>query len=45
MYIETEKDIVLNLVKSEDKNKVMESITTEVGMKTKGNGVFFSSSR
>ena len=37
--IEPEKDIVLNIVSEKDKNKVMESITKEVGIKTRGRGV------
>lgn len=37
--IEPEKDIVLNIVTDKDKNKVMESITKEVGIKTRGKGV------
>lgn len=40
--IEPEKDIVLNIVSSEDKTKVMEEITKEVGIKTKGKGVCLS---
>lgn len=40
--IEPEKDIVLNLVNSKDKNKIMESITTEAGIKTDGRGVCLS---
>ena len=37
--IEPEKDIVLNIVKEEDKTRVMEEITREVGIKTPGKGV------
>ena len=40
--IEPEKDIVLNIVSEKDKNKVMEAITKEVGIKTRGRGVCFS---
>ena len=40
--IEPEKDIVLNLVSVENKTKVMEAITKDVGIKTKGMGVCFS---
>lgn len=40
--IEPEKDIVLNIVSSEDKTRVMEEITKEVGIKTKGKGVCIS---
>jgi len=40
--IEPEKDIVLNIVSEEDKTKVMEEITKEVGIKTKGMGVCIS---
>lgn len=37
--IEPEKDIVLNIVLEKDKNKVMEEISKEVGIKTPGKGV------
>lgn len=37
--IEQEKDIVLNIVSEQDKTKVMQEITKEVGIKTKGKGV------
>ena len=37
--IEPEKDIVLNIVLEKDKNKVMEEISKEVGIKTSGKGV------
>lgn len=40
--IEPEKDIVLNIVLEKDKTKVMEAITKEVGIKTKGMGVCIS---
>ena len=40
--IEPEKDIVLNIVPTEDKTKIMEEITKEVGIKTKGMGVCMS---
>ena len=40
--IELEKDIVLNIVTDKDKNKVMEAITKEVGIKTRGKGVCIS---
>ena len=40
--IEPEKDIVLNIVTEKDKNKVMEAITKEVGIKTRGKGVCIS---
>ena len=40
--IEPEKDIVLNIVPETDKTKVMEAITKEVGIKTKGKGVCIS---
>ena len=40
--IEPEKDIVLNLVLDKDKTKVMEAISKDVGIKTKGKGVCFS---
>lgn len=40
--IEPEKDIVLNLVLDKNKTKVMEAISKDVGIKTKGKGVCFS---
>lgn len=40
--IEPEKDIVLNIVKSEDRTKVMEEITKNVGVKTEGKGICLS---
>lgn len=40
--IEPEKDIVLNIVTDKDKKKVMEEITKEVGIKTRGKGVCIS---
>ena len=40
--IEPEKEIILNLVHSKDKNKIMESITSEAGIKTDGRGVCLS---
>lgn len=40
--IEPEKDIILNIVLEKDKKKVMEAITKEVGIKTKGKGVCVS---
>lgn len=40
--IEPEKDIVLNIVSEETKTRVMEEITKEVGIKTKGMGVCIS---
>ena len=40
--IEPEKDVVLNVVSEKDKTKVMEEITKEVGIKTKGMGICFS---
>ena len=40
--IEPEKDIVLNIVLEKDKTKIMEAITKEVGIKTKGRGVCIS---
>lgn len=40
--IEPGKDIVLNLVKEEDKTKVMEEITKDVGIKTPGKGICIS---
>lgn len=40
--IEPEKDIVLNIVSDENKTKVMEEITKEAGIKTKGMGVCLS---
>ena len=40
--IEPEKDIVLNIVTDRDKKRVMEEITKEVGIKTRGKGVCIS---
>lgn len=40
--IEPEKDIVLNIVQSKDRKKVMEEITKDVGIKTDGKGVCLS---
>lgn len=40
--IETERDVVLNVVQDKDKNKVMEEISKEVGIKTPGKGVCIS---
>lgn len=40
--IEPEKEIVLNIVSNEDKTKVMEAITKEVGIKTNGKGICIS---
>ena len=40
--IEPEKDIVLILASSESKNKIMESIIRECGIKTPGGGICFS---
>lgn len=40
--IEPEKDIVLNIVSEKDKTRIMEEITKEVGIKTKGKGVCIS---
>ncbi len=40
--IEPGKDLVLNLVKEEDKTKVMEEITKDVGIKTPGKGICIS---
>lgn len=37
--IEPEKEIVLNIVVEEDKNRLMEEISKEVGIKTPGKGV------
>lgn len=37
--VEPEKDIVLNIVEAKNKNKVMEEISKEVGIKTPGKGV------
>ncbi len=37
--IEPERDIILNIVREEDKNRVMEEITKEVGIKTPGKGI------
>ena len=40
--IEQERDVILNIVEEKDKTKVMESITTEAGIKTTGRGICFS---
>lgn len=40
--IEPEKDIVLNIVSSDNKTKVMEEITKSVGIKTNGKGICLS---
>lgn len=40
--IEPEKDIVLNIVSSDNKTKVMEEITKSVGVKTDGKGICLS---
>ncbi len=40
--IEPEKDIVLNVVKNENKNSIMENISKLAGLKTEGKGVCFS---
>lgn len=40
--IEPEKEIVLNIVEESNKNKIMEEISKEVGIKTPGKGVCIS---
>ncbi len=40
--IEPEKDIVINVIKKDIKNTVMEAIVKENGLKTKGSGIVFS---
>ena len=40
--IEPEKDIVLNIVERENKTKIMEEITKNVGIKTDGKGICLS---
>ena len=40
--IEPERELVLNVVLEKDKNKVMEEISKEVGIKTPGKGVCFA---
>lgn len=40
--IEPEKDIVMIVIDKEKKKEVMESITENAGLKTKGNGIVFS---
>ena len=40
--IEEEKEIILNIVKDEDKNKFMKNISKEVGIKTEKEGICFS---
>lgn len=42
LQVEPEKDVVLNIVKKEIKNKVMESINKETGIKTDANGILLS---
>lgn len=42
LQVEPEKDVVLNIVKKEIKNKVMESINKETGIKSDANGILFS---
>lgn len=40
--IEPGREIIINVVPETDKNKVIEEITKEVGIKTKGKGICFS---
>ncbi len=40
--IEPERELVLNIVREESKNKVMEEISKDVGIKTPGKGVCFA---
>lgn len=40
--IEPEKDIVIIVVNEENKKEIMTSLTEEIGLKTKGNGIVFS---
>lgn len=40
--IEPEKDIVLNIVNSSDRTRIMEEITKNVGIKTEGKGICLS---
>jgi nitrogen regulatory protein PII len=40
--IEQERDVILNIVEEKDKNKVMEAITKEAGIKTSGKGICFA---
>ena len=42
LQVEPEKDVVLNIVKKEIKNKVMESINKETGIKSDANGILLS---
>ena len=40
--IEQERDVVLNIVEEKDKNKVMEEISKDCGIKTTGKGICFA---
>ena len=40
--IQPEKEIILNVVKREDKNKVMSAIAESSGINTQGRGIIFS---
>ena len=40
--IQPEKEIILNVVKREDKNKVMNAIAEAAGINTQGRGIIFS---
>ena len=42
LQVEPEKDVVLNIVKKEIKNKVLESINKETGIKSDANGILLS---
>ena len=42
LQVEPEKDVVLNIVKKDIKNKVMESINKETGIKSDANGILLS---
>ena len=42
LQVEPEKDVVLNIVKKEIKNKVMESINNETAIKSDANGILLS---
>lgn len=42
LQVEPEKDVVLNIVKKEIKNKVLESINKETGVKSDANGILLS---
>lgn len=42
LSIEPEKDVVLNIVKKEDKKEIMQSINQKVGINTDGNGLLIS---